>query len=195
MQPASTPQPLRVPALRERDAWAGRATPELVGIAVTRALVQCGAKADHHSVSELSALVASRGYSPAELAYAAQELPFDNEVDWKKKQGQNVTAADFERVIGAMRRMRASMSMQLRLIDVNKLVMDNPSLLSVDDFEITNYTDRNEPLYRYRYSEQPRHLPATPVLPESAPVERQREGSGTFTIHELVKSQTKQEAA
>jgi hypothetical protein len=125
-----------VPHLREREAWDGTAPAGMVSVAVAKALVDCGIRVQESEIAPLSALIARRGYSPAELAYAAAELPFDNEVDWKKKQGQSLTAADFERVVSRLRRLRASLSMQLRVIDVNKLVSEFPGEVALTDFEI-----------------------------------------------------------
>lgn len=191
MQKASTGQRLQVPSLRERDAWGERASGELVGVAVARAMVACGIAGDKREQSEaiahLSGLVASRGYSPAELAYALQELPYDQEIDWKKKQGQMLTAADFERHVAALRRLRQSLTMKLRTIDVNKLVQEFPALVSVDDFEVTGFSVDNDPLYRYRFTGKARRLEITPVLPEKTVTER--ESGGTFTLAELIKNE------
>lgn len=160
----------------------------MVSVAVTRALLDCGVRMQEHEIEPLSNLVARRGYSPAELAYAVQELPFDHEVDWKKKQGQSLTAADFERIVSRLRRLRASLSMQLRVIDVNKLVQEYPGELAVSDFEVTSFDGDNEPLYRYRYHRgEARAAQPIAVLSEAPPVERKREAAGTFSMGDLVK--------
>lgn len=182
MLPASTRQHLQVPSLRDPDAWGGRAPADLVAVAVTRTISDAGIRMDPDRIAGLSSLVASRGYSPAELAYAAQELPFDTEVDWKKKMGQSMTAADFERVITAHRKLRENLKMRLRLIDVNRLVSEFPNALSVDDFGVCGEAGPGEDLFRFRFKGRAFN-PNTAVMP---PATREGETGGTYTLHELV---------
>lgn len=182
MQKASTPRLLPVPSLRDRDAWGGSAPADLVAVAVTRTINDAGIRMAAEHIASMSSLVASRGYSPAELAYAAQELPFDNEVDWKKKMGQTMTAADFERVITAHRKLRESLKMRLRLIDVNRIVADYPNALSVDDFGVCGEAGPGELLYRFRFTGSA-FVPDTAVRPHA---DREDTPGGTYVIHELV---------
>lgn len=135
---------------------------------------------------QLAGLLALRGYSEAELAYAAKELIYDPAVDRKMQYKGEITAADFERVVGRLRSLRARLRLPLMLQDVNRLIEEFPTWLSWDDFGIADYTAANTPIYRFCYSSQVHERRAVPVLPEARPVERSRDGTGLKRLGDLL---------
>lgn len=132
--------------------------------------------------------VAARGYTAAELAYAARTLSADPVLDRKLtfERGQ-ITAADFERVIHALRTLRAQITMQLRLEDVNEIVERFPELISVDDFGICGYTAAETPLYRYSFTGAVKDRTPRPMLTDREDTGSERTGAGsTFSMADLV---------
>lgn len=163
----------------------------LTAVALVLATVQKRV-ASQEEVSTLTSLIMRRGYSQAELAYAAEELMYDPELDKKlnKWDGNSVSAADFERVIHAHRAMRAKLNMKLTLQDMNELIERYPSQLSVDDFGICGYTAAETPLYRYSFSGKVKDRTPSPqlMLREDTGADRVRtEGDGSAVqIGELI---------
>lgn len=109
-------------------------------------------------------MVAARGYSEAELKYAAQELLYDGTIDWKMRNDKPITAADFERIVSKHRSMRRKLDLLLHPSQMNRLIEEFPRLLSSSDFGIGGYDADNQPLFRYKSDPEIRTGNAIPRL-------------------------------
>ena len=142
-----------MPSLRDEAAWTVAGSVMEARAAVTVVVAMHLPGTEDGDVQKLARMVAQRGYSQAELAFAASELLYDAVLS-KRLQFPDVriVPADFERVIVEHRRMRRQLTMMLREIDMNRLVMDYPSHLSLEDFGVCGFDSFDQPLYRFAQS-------------------------------------------
>ncbi len=130
------------------------ASREQAAAAVGAVVGMTAAEMDAEDIRTLAAMVVRRGYTAAELAYAMEELMYDEELDKKLRFKGRITPADFERVISAHRRMRRRLEQLLSRYEVNRLIDEYPKHLCADDFGVAGYTSQNEPLYRFKRDPQ-----------------------------------------
>jgi len=170
------------PSLREAAAWEGNADHDTVAAAVALVFSTMGAGAggDSDQQKRTVQMVAARGYSEAELKYAAQELLYDSTIDWKMRNDKPITAADFERVVAQHRAMRRKLGLLLHPSQMNKLIEEFPRLLSAGDFGIGGYDADNQPLFRYKADPSTRTADSTPrIYEDDRPgADRQRKEGG-----------------
>jgi len=170
------------PSLREADAWEGEAERETVvtAVALVFSTMGAGAGGDTGEQKRTVQMVAARGYSEAELKYAAQELLYDSTIDWKMRNDKPITAADFERIVAQHRSMRRKLELLLHPSQMNKLVENFPRLLSAEDFGIGGYDADNQPLFRYKADPSTRTADSTPrIYEDNRPgADRQRNEDG-----------------
>ena len=167
-----------MPSVREREAWLAPASRE-------QAVGMTAAEMDAEDIRTLAAMVVRRGYTAAELAYAMEELMYDEELDKKLRFKGRITPADFERVISAHRRMRRRLEQLLSRYEVNRLIDEYPNHLCADDFGVAGYTSQNEPLYRFKRDPQAPSGEPRPFLEddERPGADRQRtEGEDTAPV-------------
>lgn len=126
----------------------------------------------------MTAIIERRGYTAPELAWATEQLLVDASLDKKLSfEHGRISAADFDRVIEKNRSVRRQLSMPLRQIDVNRLVAENPSILSMDDFGVCSYDSFEQPLYRFNFQGPVKNAPSpspTIELPEDTGSDRVR---------------------
>ena len=79
-----------VPDLRNRKAWLAQADSTHPVVAVSQVMDVAAPDAPADRISLLARLIAQRGYTAAELAYAAQELPFDDYLNSKLRYGKPI---------------------------------------------------------------------------------------------------------
>lgn len=98
----------------------------------------------------LCRMVADRGYTKAELALAAKELPFDEVMNSKLRFDNPVIPADFERVIKAHREQVAALRTPQTQSGMFKLLQKYPEL-ERENFKVCGYQPGEDgaPLYRY----------------------------------------------
>lgn len=97
-------------------------------------------------ISLLARLIAQRGYTAAELAYAAQELPFDDYLNSKLRYGKPIMPADFERVIEQVRTKRRLLGERIPESQLDEVLLDVDGL-SRGDFGVCAYDSNGQPIY------------------------------------------------
>jgi len=132
-----------------------------------------GADMGADDITTLSVMVTRRGYTEAELAYAMEELMYDEKLDQKLRFRDAITPADFERLIGAHRAMRRRLQQLLSRYEMNRLIDDYPEHISRDDFGVAGYDSRNEPLFRFKSDPSTPNGTMCPTL-EDDPARRER---------------------
>lgn len=191
MKPSNASSELpAVPSLRDEAGWLVPSKPHHAQAAVSLVVAMLDPGEEERQVVQLVQMVAKRGYSVAELAFAANELLYDEtlarRLSYPEGRNQGITPADFERVIVGHRRLRKQLTMPLRQIDVNRLVMEYPGQLSLEDFGVCGFDGMDQPLYRYAKKgpiESP--PPLCPQLPEKT-VERTGDGSGIVKLGDVL---------
>ena len=140
------------------------------------------------STAALTETVRRRCYTQAEIAFAAQELLYDNRLDRKLSfPGGKVTAADFDTHVQRIKQLRARLKMPLRQDDVNDLIASFPDWLSWSDFGIADYTAANTPLYRFSFSGKvDGHAPKPVLYDNERPGADRTEGTGLSAIGDLL---------
>lgn len=162
-----------VPSMRDVQAWDEPASEDLVTASVTQVFTDVQMGASPGLIGRTVVLVSERGYTAAEIAYAVQEMKYDQALDKKLSfPDGELSAADFDRVVSDLRRLRHALTMQLRMEDVNRWVERFPNLLSVDDFGICGYTSAETPLYRFSFTGTVKERRPMPQL-----IEREDPGS------------------
>ena len=116
--------------------------------AVSSVLALYQPEAQAEQIAVLMRLVSRRGYSKAELAYAVEELAFDETMNEKLRYKAPVTPADFERVIKASREHRAALSTPQRDTKVRELLSKYPEL-EREKFKQCKFDEFNNPLFLY----------------------------------------------
>jgi hypothetical protein len=138
-----------LPSISDEQLWLVPAERSHVTAAVSHVLAACEPGAQSERVALFARMVALRCYTAAELAYAAQELPFDQVVNDKLRFNRPVMPADFERIIKLHRKKRAKLRRAMPLADAEELAMEFPDELSIEHFHCTGFDDDNRALYRY----------------------------------------------
>lgn len=107
-------------------------------------------------------MVASRGYTRAELLLALNELPFDHEASHRYRLPFN--PADVERIVEKNRVVRRRLKQSLTRRERDELLAGCGDL-DPACFQCCGFDSRNEPLYRYAPGVRGGSEP-TPVLDE-----------------------------
>jgi len=141
-----------VPSLRDEAAWQAEATPEQAADAVSAVEAMTPADMDPDAIGGLAQMIMRRGYTEAELAYAMEELMYDNELAeaLRFRDQKHILPSDFERVISGHREMRRRIEQLLDRHEMNRLINDFPGHLSRSDFGIAGYTVKDKPLFRFK---------------------------------------------
>ena len=115
-------------------------------VAVSQVMDVAAPDASGDRISLLARLISQRGYTAAELAYAAQELPFDDYLNDKLRYGKSILPADFERVIGQIRQKRRLIGQKIPERKLDELLLDLPDL-SREDFGRCGFDSKGHPQY------------------------------------------------
>ena len=178
-----------MPSILNESAWLEPATPEQAAEAVSMILMMTDQNQSDERVAMFNRMIAGRGYSRAELAWAAREMPFDEQVNDKIRYRQPITPADFEAVVKRIRKTRSKLKRPITQKQVDELCDEYPDALSPEHFGCCGYDDYNNPLYRYvvpdkRSSHRP---PPRPVLDDKPRPKRKRDDStGTMPLGEIL---------
>lgn len=161
--------PADLPSLTDVAAWShGQATEAharqaaaamLAGIGAAAAVKDAGEDGRDY-IANLCRLITLRGYTPAELLFAAREVPFDQQInrDWHfaQQRGARVpclTAADVDRIIGDVRDLVGKLRLQLTAADKHRLLTKYSHHLRDADFHVCGYMQGEDycdvPIYRY----------------------------------------------
>lgn len=122
-----------MPAVYDEEAWGVPAEREHVAEAVTTTTVLVEPSISDTRVQALIAFLSEEGYSAAEMAYAARELPKDEHLDAKMRYGKPLTPSDFERVIKRSRKVRAKWRQSMGYDTMVEMIEMTPEL-SREDF-------------------------------------------------------------
>jgi len=141
-----------VPSLRDEEAWTVPASPEQAADAVSAVEAMTTADMTDEAIGTLARMVVRRGYTEAELAYAMEELMYDDELATalRFRDEKHVLPSDFERVISEHREMRQRIDQLVDRHEMNRLINDFPGHLSRSDFGIAGYTVKDKPLFRFK---------------------------------------------
>jgi len=135
-----------VPDLRDDDGWMVPAENSHPVVAVSQVMDVAAPDASADRISLLARLISQRGYTAAELAYAAQELPFDEYLNDKLRYGKSIMPADFERVIKQVRKKRSLLGKKLTEQKMEELVMELPDLKR-SDFGVCSRNSKDDPIF------------------------------------------------
>lgn len=154
-------------------------------VAVGAMLERLGGSPEPEHIQALEMRLMERGYTRFEIMHAAHELSDDPQLARSMQFGHTVNAADFRRIIDQYARLRQQLKMKLREIDVNKLVIEFPRLLSVDDFGCCGYDEHDAPQYKFiKKGPMPGQPAPTPTLPDAPPPHRlTAQGKAECTRH------------
>ncbi len=166
-----------MPSLRDEEAWLVEATPEQAADAVSAVEAMTTADMSDGAVGTLAQMVVRRGYTEAELAYAMEELMYDDELATalRFREKKHILPSDFERVIAKHREMRNRLDQLLDRHEMNRLINDFPQHLSRSDFGIAGYTVQDKPLFRFKNDPDTADGEVRPQLDEKRPPDRTRE--------------------
>ena len=134
-----------MPEFTNEEAWEAPASPETVQDAVGTVVSLVEPSADEERVQVLAQYLLARDYTDAEIRYAARELPRDEHLDNKMRYGKPLTPADFERVIGKTRRIRASLQTTMDRDTMMEMIGMIPEL-EREDFG-TRHDENNQPVF------------------------------------------------
>ena len=159
-----------MPSLRDEEAWAVEATPEQAASAVSAVEAMTVADMDGEAVGTLAQMVVRRGYTEAELAYAMEELMYDDELATalRFRDEKHILPSDFERVISEHREMRRRIEQLLDRHEMNRLINDFPGHLSRSDFGIAGYTVKDKPLFRFKQDPETDDGEVSPKIDENS---------------------------
>jgi hypothetical protein len=169
-----------VPSLRDEEAWATEATPEQAADAVSAVEAMTTAQMTDEAVGTLARMVVRRGYTEAELAYAMEELMYDEELAeaLRFRDQRHILPSDFERIISEHREMRRRIEQLLDRYEMNRLINDFPDHLSRSDFGIAGYTVKDKPLFRFKQDPDTADGEVRPKLEEDPRPGADRERGG-----------------
>ena len=134
-----------MPEFTNDEAWEAPASPETVQDAVGTVVSLVEPDADEERVQVLAQYLLAQDYTDAEIRYAARELPRDEHLDNKMRYGRPLTPADFERVISASRRIRASLQTTMDRDTMMEMIKRIPEL-EREDFG-TRHNEKNQPVF------------------------------------------------
>lgn len=140
----------KIPGFREQRAWIVPSTPEQQNEAAARAIAEFYDTPQPERLRDLAPLLGR--YKAAELAYAVSEMPYDVVLDEKRRYRSPLSAADFERIIGNVRRLVQQLQRTLSERERNALVETWPRHLVLDDFECCGFEAINPTQPRFRYT-------------------------------------------
>jgi len=136
------------------------ARPETIADTVSMIVSLVEPDADEDRVSVLTRYLSAQDYTDAEIRYAARELPKDEHLDAKMRYGKPLTPADFERVIGRVRKLRRVLGQQRIPEKRVDALVDEMDKLSRGDFGQCGFDANDNPVYtitadaRQRLSDQ-----------------------------------------
>lgn len=145
-----------MPALTDTEAWNSPLQPETLQDCVATIVVLVEPEMDDRRIDVLSRFLSAQDYTDAEIRYAARELPKDEHLDAKMRYGKPLTPADFERVIGRVRRLRKVLDQNwIPEKCVQDLVEEMPEL-NRDDFGQIGFDANDNPVYTLKKEAQQR---------------------------------------
>jgi len=105
----------------------------------------------HYSdmVTMISQTISRQNYTASEISFAADQILIDPEVDKKRNFDNAITAADFERHVRRIRRLRILLETDLREYQVTELLIEFYGELSRADFTYRHEDKQGYKLYRY----------------------------------------------
>jgi hypothetical protein len=157
-----------VPSVRDPEAWKPAATPEQAADAVTAVEVMTPAQMDDEAISELVQMVARREYSEAELAYAAREMMYDEELTKELtsyRDEPTLYPSDFHRFVEEIREMRRRLECVIDRHEMNRLIHEFD--LSRSDFGVAGYTVKDKPLFRFKNDPETADGEVRPTIDEN----------------------------
>jgi hypothetical protein len=181
-----------VPSLRDEEAWMAEATPEQAADAVSAVEAMTPADMDADAIGTLAQMIVRRGYSEAELAYAMEELMYDDELATalRFRDQKHVLPSDFERIISEHREMRQRIEQLVDRHEMNRLINDFPKHLSRGDFGIAGYTVQDKPLFRFKSDPEIDDGEVQPKIDENprpgSDREREEDGGDPLQIGEAI---------
>jgi hypothetical protein len=126
-----------VPSVRDEDAWLVPMTP---------------ADMSPEAFGQLAHMVARKGYTEAELAYAVEQMMYDDQLTKELTSFRNraiLYPSDFERFISKHREMRRRLDRVIDRHEMNRMITEFDEI-SRSDFGICGYTVKDKPLFRYK---------------------------------------------
>lgn len=102
----------------------------------------------------LGALLAAR-YSWSEVVYAVREMPYDEVLDQKRRFGDTLTAADFERIVRRRARLTQALARRITEQELDALLDEWPRELRRDDFACCGYDRHDNRVYVLRSALRP----------------------------------------
>jgi len=141
-----------VPSVRDEEAWLEEATPEHSAGAVTAVKTMTPAEMSDDDTAELAQMVARRDYTAAELAYAVEQMMYDEDLTKELtsfRDEPRLYPSDFHRFVKEIREKRRRLECVVDRHEMNRLISDFDELTR-SDFGITGYTVKDKPLYRFK---------------------------------------------
>lgn len=138
--------------MRDEDAWLVPASPEQAVAAVSTVESMTPADMEPDAVGHLARLIVRKDYTEAELAYAVEEMMYDETLTKELtsfRSEATLYPSDFHRFIRKHREMRRRLGRMVDRHEMNRMISEFDDL-SRDDFGIAGYTVKDKPLFRYK---------------------------------------------
>lgn len=169
--------------MRDEDAWLVPASPEQAVAAVSTVESMTPADMEPDAVGHLARLIVRKDYTEAELAYAVEEMVYDETLTKELtsfRSEATLYPSDFHRFIRKHREMRRRLGRMVDRHEMNRMISEFDDL-SRDDFGIAGYTVKDKPLFRYKNDADTANGEARPRIEasDSPGAERERPNGDT----------------
>lgn len=176
-----------VPSVREPDLWKQEATAAQAADAVSAVEAMVPADMHQDEVGQLAQMIDRRSYTAAELAYAVEQMMYDEELTKELTSFRNeptLYPSDFHRFVQEIREKRRRLECVVDRHEMNRLIRDFEELTR-SDFGITGYTPKEKPLFRFKSDPDIGDGEVNPKLKENhRPGEnRERDENGHGPVH------------
>jgi len=122
------PSPPDLPALSKDELWAQEATRPMLRGAVLKVSYLMEPDMETERFKVLVQYLADQQYTAGELAYAADELPRDQQLDQKIRYGGRLTPADFERKVKEARLTKERLDKRMSEATKDRVLELEPAL-------------------------------------------------------------------
>lgn len=122
------------------------------------------------AVGHLARLIVRKDYTEAELAYAVEEMMYDQELTKELtsfRSEATLYPSDFHRFIRKHREMRRRLGRMIDRHEMNRMISEFDDLTR-DDFGIAGYTVKDKPLFRYKNDAETPNGESRPRIEASA---------------------------
>lgn len=172
------------------------ATPEQSAGAVTAVKTMTPAEMSDEDTAELARMVARRDYTAAELAYAVEQMMYDEDLTKELtsfRDEPRLYPSDFHRFVEEIREKRHRLECVVDRHEMNRLIRDFEDL-SRSDFGITGYTVKDKPLFRFKQDPDAGDGEVNPKLDRDhrpgQQRERDEEGHGPVKVEQALDTES-----